>query len=182
MADTQRQTPAKFYGKRFRKASLFVGSLVFMVIGILFIMRPDLIAASVFSATWHVSPSYILTIGWASILFFGLGSFVLAPMLFRPAVVIDSMGIIDNASGIDAGRIPWSNIQEVKPIDFMGYAYVGIVPVDNQLVLNSVNFIKRKLLPLHLKSGAPLVIIPAEILGIEASQIIEEAKLRRPAN
>ena len=61
------------------------------------------------------APVYLELRFWAgaAIGFFGLCAVVLAVKLFdpRPGLVIDDAGLIDNASGLSAGRIPWSDIK-----------------------------------------------------------------------
>src|SRR5437764_14021730 len=57
------------------------------------------------------NPTLTKSVCIACILFFGLGSIYGWRKLFdtAPGLIIDSEGLIDNASAISAGRIPWSD-------------------------------------------------------------------------
>jgi cytochrome bd-type quinol oxidase subunit 1 len=55
------------------------------------------------------------------VLFFGACAIGWCIALFdrRPALVIDAIGIIDHSSGVSAGRIRWSEIEDIR-VESMG--------------------------------------------------------------
>lgn len=58
------------------------------------------------------NPAFVHGTGIAGMLFFGAAALLLVRKLFdrRPGLIVDAEGIVDNASGIAAGRIPWDDI------------------------------------------------------------------------
>ena len=62
------------------------------------------------------SPLVAKTVAVVCIGFFGLIAVKAGAKLFDPSpgLVIDPEGVVDNSSGIAAGRIPWSNIKRIR--------------------------------------------------------------------
>jgi hypothetical protein len=157
-----------------RWLTLFAIALALAAAGAwLALASPYLVMSRFFSAL-------VESLGFLGFLSSGFASGAFALKLCSPAIVIDSEGVVDNASGVGVGRIPWQNIQEIKELDFAGYTYVGIAAVNNEAVLETVNPIQRALLRSRLKRGLPLIIIPSDILGISAAELMGELHLRHP--
>ena len=105
---------------RLKLFALFVGSAAFVAAGFWFVLYPPL--------TLTVGPNVLCAIGVASILFFGLmGGILLKRLLGHGiAVILDRKGLVDNSSGISAGRISWDEILEVAPVESSGARFLGI--------------------------------------------------------
>lgn len=79
-----------------------LGSLAFVALGIWFLGTKDP----------ELSSPVVKVVGGVAVLFFGAcGLFALTKLFdFRPGLVIDAEGIIDNSSAVAAGRIRWEEI------------------------------------------------------------------------
>lgn len=64
--------------------------------------------------------------------FFGFG-FAYAFSVFishKPLLIINSEGILDNASPLGAGMLRWEEIAKIFPYKFMAGQYLAIIPKD----------------------------------------------------
>lgn len=113
------------------------------------------------------NPVLIVVVGLASMLFFGMGIIVLIRKLNdkRPGLVITGEGIMDNASGVAAGVIPWSEIEEIKVARVMSQQFLMlIVKHPQQYIQRQTNAIKRKGMELNYKNyGSPVSISAASL-------------------
>lgn len=134
--------------------ALFI-SLIFVALGLwLVIARPD-------SGNPVLgNPVLIVVIGLASILFFGMGVIVLLRKLNdkKPGLIISNEGVIDNASGVAAGIIPWSDIEEIKAVQVMSQKFLMLIVKDpQQYIRRQTSTIKRKGMELNYKNyGSPI--------------------------
>lgn len=136
---------------------MLIGSIAFVALGLWFVISPPTIKNRIF-----INPILILVVGIASILFFGL----CAVMIFRKlqdnkaGLIIDKVGITDNASGISAGSIPWNDIKEIKTLRVMNQKFLMILvynPTD--YIGRQTNVIKRKGAEMNYKNyGSPISI------------------------
>lgn len=136
---------------------LLIGSIAFVTIGLWLVISPPTIQNGLFSNT-----ALILISGSASILFFGLCGLMFLKKLQdnKPGLIIDKTGITDNASGISAGHIPWSNIKEIKTLQIMNQKFLMILVSNPDTYINrQTNTIKRKAVEMNFKSyGSPISI------------------------
>lgn len=88
---------------------LLLGASAFVALGILMLSLDD---AIIRSQRRFNDPVYVRALGLVSIVFFGSCGLYALKMLFdkKPALVFNSSGIIDNASSVSAGFIPWSEV------------------------------------------------------------------------
>ncbi|WP_447950964.1 STM3941 family protein [Chryseobacterium koreense] len=134
-----------------------LGSIVFVGLGIWFLINPPKISNPFFG-----NPTLIFIVGLASILFFGL----VAITIFRkfsdkqPGLVISRQGITDNSSGVSAGLIPWTDIQEIKVSQVMSQKFLMFIVSNPQDYLDKVtNPIKRNAMKMNYKTyGSPISI------------------------
>lgn len=135
----------------------FMGSLIFVGLGIWFLVNPPKISNPILgnSTTFFI-------IGIASILFFGL----VAITIFRKfsdkkaGLIINKQGIIDNSSGVSAGEIPWTDIQEITISQVMNQKFLMIIVKNPQEYIDKVTSpIKRNAMKMNYKSyGSPISI------------------------
>ena len=92
---------------------MLIGALAFVAIGLWFVISPPTISNSYWG-----NPTKIAIAGYASIVFFGLCAFVLIKKLpdNKPGLIIDQTGLTDNSSGVSAGQILWSDIENISII------------------------------------------------------------------
>jgi hypothetical protein len=99
--------PIVVYQSRCRLAALLLGSLLFVVLGVLLLARHP--------ASMSAKTTIAAAVG---IPFFGAcGLFILSRLIWRkPAIIIDNEGLTDQASAASVGFIPWSDIAYAKVV------------------------------------------------------------------
>ena len=135
----------------------FLGSLVFVGLGLWFITNPPKSNHWLFG-----NPTIVFIIGLASVLFFGL----VAVTIFRkfsdkkPGLTINQQGITDNSSGVSAGLIPWTDIQEIKISQVMNQKFLMFIVSNPEEYLDKVtNPLKRNAMKMNYKTyGSPISI------------------------
>lgn len=149
---------------------LLAGSLVFVAAGIWFLINPPKINNALFG-----NPTFILVISIAAILFFGTIAVFIARKLpdNRPGLIIDSVGLTDNSSGISAGQILWSDLENISVIEINRQKLI-LLEVKNpqDYIDKQTSGLKRKLMQLNYKSyGTPLS-ISSNSLQIEFNELV----------
>ncbi|MCV9928778.1 hypothetical protein OIU83_13995 [Flavobacterium sp. LS1R49] len=78
----------------------------------------------------------------------------------KPGVVIDSIGIIDNSSGVSIGRIPWSDVMGVIERTVITQKFVTIfLKNPEDYIDKQTNSLKKKMIKMNFKeSGSPVSI------------------------
>lgn len=136
---------------------MFIGSLIFVGLGLLFIIYPTKFKSSIF-----YSYSIIFIVGLLSILFFGSVVFFIFKKLNdkKPGLIITENGIIDNSSGVAAGQIFWNDVSAIKIVEIFNQKFLMFI-VDNpdQYINRQTNPIKRKAMEVNFKHfGSPISI------------------------
>lgn len=135
----------------------FLGSLIFVLIGIWFLLNPPK------SNHWFFGNEIVIFVfGLAAILFFGLVAVTIFRKLLdkKPGLIINSQGIIDNSSGISAGLIPWTDIQQIKTVQVMSQRFLMFTVKNPQDYLDKASTtLKRNAMKVNYKTyGAPISI------------------------
>lgn len=136
---------------------MFVGSWTFVTAGVFFMIDPDR-----FVSIWMRSPEVIFTTGLAGTLFFGLVGVFLGWKLFdtRPGLILTDEGFYDNSSGVSAGFVKWSDIQELEIYQVARTKMIFPIVSNPQDYINrqSSKF-KQRLMKMNFKSyGTPLTL------------------------
>ncbi len=135
----------------------FLGSLVFVGIGIWFLINPPKSNHWLFD-----NPAVIFIAGLASVIFFGLIAVTIFRKLLdkKPGLIISKQGITDNSSGVSAGLIPWADIQEIKISQVMNQKFLMfIVRNPNDYLDKVTNRLKKNAMKLNYKTyGSPISI------------------------
>ena len=140
-----------------KMALTFLGSLVFVGLGLWFLINPPKSNHWLFG-----NPTVIFIVGLASVIFFGL----VAVTIFKkytdkkPGLTINRQGITDNSSGVSAGLIPWTDIQEIKITQVMNQKFLMFMVRNPQDYLDKVtNPLKRNAMKMNYKTyGSPISI------------------------
>lgn len=135
----------------------FLGSLVFVGLGLWFLINPPKSNHLLFG-----NPTLIFIAGLASVIFFGL----VAVTIFRkfcdnkPGLIISRQGITDNSSGVSAGLIPWTDIQEIRISQVMNQKFLMFIVRNPEYYLDKVsNPLKRNAMKINYKTyGSPISI------------------------
>jgi len=135
---------------------ILVGALIFVILGVLFILTPDK-----FTTTFFRSPQTIMVVGTTAVLFFGAAGIYGLRKLFDKSIglTIDENGITDNSNASSVGLIEWNDIVEIKTEQVMSTRFLLILISDPDKYLERVNGFKRKLMQGNMKMyGTPLSI------------------------
>ena len=132
----------------------FFGAIAFVGFGVLFLITP-----SIFT---NKNSIVVLIVGLASILFFGLA----AISIFRKfsdkkaGIIINRQGIIDNSSGVSAGLVLWSDIEEIETVKVQSQKFMIFIMKNPQDYIDRVtNPLKRKGMEMNYRIyGSPISI------------------------
>ena len=136
---------------------MVIGSLLFVVIGILFVINPEKYTIPIMR-----NPTVIFISGLASILFFSLCFVFIAKKLGDNSLglIISDKGIFDNSSGLSAGQILWSDIENISVIKIHRQRLIMLQVTNPQEYIDKqTSSFKRKMMQLNFKIyGTPLSI------------------------
>jgi hypothetical protein len=138
-------------------AVMLLGALAFVAIGFWFLLVPP----DIDNSYWG-NPTRIAIAGYASIIFFGLCGVVIIRKLLdtKPGLVIDDRGIIDNSSGLSAGYILWSDVENISVVEIQKQRLLMLeVKNPQDYISRQGNLLKRKGMEINDKMfGTPLSI------------------------
>jgi len=100
-----------------------------------------------------------LVIGGLTVLFFGsfLTVWIFKLLDRKPGIQVDDNGILDNSTSISVGKIPWSDIESVKPSNYSSNVITVMLKDPAKYIDLQKNQIKKKLLKANYKkSGSPV--------------------------
>jgi len=149
---------------------MLAGSVGFILIGFWFVFDPPRISNPYFG-----DPTLLLLLGIVSILFFGICAVYIARKLpeNKAGLIIDSSGLIDNSSGVSAGRILWSDIQDISVIEIHRQKLIMLqVKNPQDYIDRQKSRFKRKMMQMNFNMyGTPLS-ITSNSLKIEFNELI----------
>lgn len=143
-----------------RLVLLILGAVVFVVLGVW-----CLSSASVFNQI----------VGIACIAFFGLAAVLCLKKLLdkSPGLVVNAEGIVDNASGVAAGLIPWAEVSNIDSYAIQGQQFVAIQVSDPDKYIERGSALKKVANRANMKLvGTPLT-IPATALQVSFDELQE---------
>jgi hypothetical protein len=147
------------------------GSIAFVAIGLWFVIAPPAIE----NVYWG-NPAKITIAGYAAILFFGLCSLLLIRKLQdnKPGLIFDDSGLTDNSSGISAGKILWSDIENISVIEIQRQKLVKIQVKNPQEYINKqTSVLKRKLMEMSNNMYGTPFSISANGLNISFDELLK---------
>jgi len=152
---------------KFKVGLVLLGSSAFVVLSVLLWPAIDLIPRRNVSYVWMAS-----ALG-ASAAFFGVCGLYALRKLFdtAPGLVIDDEGIVDNSSGISAGRIPWSEIIGVHVKTVQRQRFLTIEVRDPQKYVQRASFLKRGFVSLNARYFGGPIQISASVLKINFDEL-----------
>ncbi len=135
---------------------LLIGSIVFVVFGLLFLLAPESYISPVFE-----NLTIIRVVGIASLLFFGAAALLSFKKLFdnTPGLIIDKNGITDHTNAASVGLINWADITEIKTRQIMSNKSILIFTANPDEYVNRAYGFKKMLLKGNMKTnGTPLAL------------------------
>ena len=154
---------------RVKISLILLGSAAFVTMSLWLWMNAGLIPRR--------NPLYVQGVAALGIAFFGLCGLYAFFKLFdmAPGLVIDSKGIIDNSSGVSAGRIPWSEIQGFHTTTVQRQRFLTIDVKDPDKYVQRAPFVKRQLVGVNAKYFGGPIQISANALKINFDELLKVA-------
>jgi len=145
-----------------------LGGAAFAALGLLLFLDAD-------GTARRRSPLLTKAVGVVCVGFFGLvavqaGAKVLST---SPGLVIDAEGLVDNASGVAAGRIPWSDIKKIGISRSEARQFLTIELRDPQKYVRRARLVKRAFLTQNMTYFGSPVHIPADTLRIQFDDLVK---------
>lgn len=135
---------------------LIAGAIVFVVIGVLFVIKPEEFITSI-----NRSRTLTTVLGALSVLFFGACGIYGATKLFdkRAGLIIDENGITDNSNATSVGLISWDDIVSIETQQFNKTRFLLIIVKNPEEYIERVTGLKRQLLKSNMRYyGTPISI------------------------
>lgn len=123
---------------------------------------------------FYNNPLIVYGVGLAAVLFFGAcGLYGLRKMFDKkPGLIFNSSGIVDNASGVAAGFIPWSDITGSGIYEIQGSKMLIIGVGDPRKYIDRGGALKRALNKADSKMVGSPVAIPSVALKIDFPELV----------
>jgi hypothetical protein len=151
--------------------SLIVAAFGFVAMGIWMV---QLDAAEIESHRKFSSPAFIYTIGVLSIVFFGFCGLWGVKKAFdkKPGLVLNSVGIFDNSSGISVGAIPWSEITGFSIFEIQNQKMLVVKVLDPDKYINNANAFKRMINKANFKMCGSSIVISSNALKVNFNELL----------
>lgn len=144
-------------------------AVLLLLLGILFVLKPFLFIRS-------DDPGVIKIIGYICTAFSGIGILVFVQKLRnqKELLIIDADGILDNSSGIAAGRIWWKDVKSIRVEQVADQPFI-MLEVKNPLVYlqQQQNPVKKRAMELNYQLYKTPVGISAQFLNIGFEQLLQ---------
>jgi hypothetical protein len=150
---------------------LLLGAAAFVAVGIWMFFLDD---ASIQSRRGMNDPTYVHGLGLVSIVFFGIFGLYALKKLFdkRPALIFNNSGIVDNASSVSPGFIPWSEVVGAEIVEIQKQKLLIINVRDPREYIARGNSLTQTLNKANYKMVGSPISIPANTLKIDFSELI----------
>lgn len=158
--------PLVVYASRGKAGLTFVGSLVFVALGIWIGMISDQRGLPF----WKT-----LIASYLGVPFFTVGTLYSAYRLLVPKAVVtaDTTGLTDSASLAGMGHLFWEEIDYVMPYQFSGQWMLGIVPYDLPALLERCNGLQRRIIEMNVALGCAAFNIPQAVIPMTVHELAE---------
>lgn len=151
-------------------ALLLLGAGVFVAIGIWMFSLND---ARIQSGRGMNDPMLVHGLGLVAIVFFGIFGLVGLKKLFnnKPALILNKSGIVDNASAVSAGFIPWSEVVGTRIVDVQRQKMLVINVRDPEKYLARGSLLKQTLNKANYNMVGSPISISSVALAINFSEL-----------
>jgi hypothetical protein len=149
---------------------MLIGALVFVAVGLWFIIAPPKIENSYWG-----NPTKVAIVGYASIIFFGVCAAALTRKLpdSKPGLTIDDIGLTDNSSGLAAGHILWTDIENISVLEIHKQRLIMLeVKNPQDYIGRQKSFLKRKGMEFNYKMYRTPLSITANGLKIPFHELL----------
>jgi hypothetical protein len=152
-------------------AFLLMGSIAFVAIGVWMWMIADVPDRAL---PWFArSPWIVKGVAAVTMCFFGACCVFAAYKMLdgKPGLVIDGQGIIDNSSGVAAGRIAWNDITGFRVTEVTGQRFLTIDVLDPDKYLAQCTSLARMMNVASAKMTGSPVNISASTLKVSLDEL-----------
>lgn len=136
---------------------MLIGAIAFVIIGLWFVIAPPTISNPFFG-----NPTRLFIVGVVAIVFFGLCAIYIARKIpdNKPGLIIGKIGLTDNSSGVAAGQILWSDIENISVIEIHRQKLIMLeVKNPQDYIDKQTSGFKRKMMQMNFNMyGTPLSI------------------------
>lgn len=145
---------------------LLVGALLFVAAGY-WMFQLD--SAEILRHGRYRNPAFVHGVGLAGMAFFGAAALVAVRKLFdrKPGLIVDAEGIVDNASGIAAGRIPWTDILGFEQRRISNQRLLSVLLKNPEAYVAKSGAFKRLLQRANLAMGYSPVMLSSNALSVD---------------
>ncbi|MFC4267313.1 STM3941 family protein [Polaribacter marinivivus] len=136
---------------------LILGSLLFVILGILMILSPETYINPIFK-----NENIVRIVGYIGVLFFGLCLFFISKKGFKnnSGLIIDSQGITDNSNLSNIGLIEWNDIVGIETMEIASNKIILIqTEKPEKYIDRAKNRIAKKIMKANFNNyGSPISI------------------------
>ncbi len=157
-------------------ALAILGTCAFVAIGIwLLSLDAESIRFSRNFGLFFNNPTYVYGLGFMSIIIFGILALFFFRKLFdkQPGLVFTNLGIVDNASAVSAGFIPWSEVLGSEIFEMQRQKMLIIMVKDPEKYVDRGNAVQRTLNKANYKMCGSPITISANALKINFSELLD---------
>jgi len=156
-------------------ALMFLGAVAFVALGVSMFLTADQFRRR--------PPLFVKAVAVVCVGFFGLVAVKAGARLFdmSPGLIIDAEGIVDNSSGIAAGRIPWSDIKRIQTSTSEKRGFLTIEVHDPQKYVRRARWVKRVAVTQNMRYFGSPIHISVDTLRIDYDDLrkaIKEARAK----
>jgi hypothetical protein len=126
----------------------FLGAAVFVAVGVYWLsLDEDSIRSQRGFGLLFNNPTYVYAVGIMAIVLFGFLGLLALTKLFnrKPGLVFNNVGIVDNASSLSVGLIPWSDVVGWEIFEIQSQKLLIIKVNDPEKYFERGNSLKRSL-------------------------------------
>ncbi|WP_330442875.1 STM3941 family protein [Flavobacterium sp. C4GT6] len=142
---------------------------------ILLLMALLFVIASIFIISYPIKiPSLLKYLaGILGILFFGAVFITMILKLARnkPAIIVDDKGLTDNASGVSAGLIEWSDILGIEITSVTNQLFISIYVRDPEKYMQNTGLFKKWMMKMNQSIQGTNINIPKTTLGDDFDEL-----------
>ena len=149
-----------------------------MMLGALLFVAGGLWLFAIADTQGRYPPIYVKAVSVAAIGFFGLcGVFVLLKLFDdSPGLVLDREGIVDNSSGVAAGRVAWRDIRDIQVMSVSGQRFLALVVAEPEKYLAKGNPLKRWMVRMNYRTYGTPVFISANSLKVKLDDLEQQIR------
>lgn len=149
-----------------------------MMLGAILFVAGGLWLFAIADTQGRYPPIYVKAVSVVAIGFFGVcGIFVLQKLFDdSPGLVLDREGMVDNSSGVAAGRVAWRDIRDIQIMSVSGQRFLAVVVGEPEKYLGKGHFLKRWMVRMNYRSYGTPVFISANSLKVKLDDLEEQIR------